>query len=456
MVTNKQKRLSKATIDQANNVSIVAIAEANGIALVHQSNGYWRGVEHDSLVINDKKNLFRWNSRDVGGGALDFVQHYIGISSFRDAVAYLNHADLAPVTEPTKESRQPFKYHFKNSPDFQQAANYLTTVRKLDPQIVELLHRKGFIQQDEHGNAIFVWSKKDKIVGATVQGTRIDHEHLGKRGTFKQIAKNSKENFGFNLSLGKPERLLMFEAPIDALSYWSLHRGLNHVTLMSMDGLKPNTVKQGLIYFCEKTGHAPSEIAFGVDNDPSGHVFYDQMRAEHALASVPYTSLIPADQAIPHECLAPVVSAAKQAAIPTVALMAYLKVSVNLQPGHGMSNGYHYQNALTKGSFSDLPEIAFQLKPYLQANGIDWQAYFKQHAPELASADRNNLVARIEGVARQYQNGDFQVVWDVPKDWNDRLQIHDRFKRKVLNMEQQIGASQHEIKPKQHDQALER
>ena len=146
----------------------------------------------------------------------------------------------------------------------------------------------------------------------------------------------------------------------------------------------------------------------------------------------------------------------KQAAIPTVALMAYLKVSVNLQPGHGMSNGYHYQNALTKGSFSDLPEIATRIKPYLQANGIDWQAYFKQHVPELASADRNNLVARIEGVARQYQNDDFQVVRDVPKDWNDRLQIHDRFKRKVLTMEQQIGASQHEIKLKQHDQALER
>ena len=46
MVTNKQKRLSKATIDHANHVAIVAIAEANGIALVQQSNGYWRGVEH--------------------------------------------------------------------------------------------------------------------------------------------------------------------------------------------------------------------------------------------------------------------------------------------------------------------------------------------------------------------------------------------------------------------------
>lgn len=456
MVTNKQKRLSKATIDQANHVSIVAIAEANGIALVHQSNGYWRGVEHDSLVINDKKNLFRWNSRDVGGGALDFVQHYLGISSFREAVAYLSHADLEKADTITRKVREPFQYGFKNSPDFSQAAKYLTTVRKLDPQIVDLLHRKGFIQQDEHGNAIFVWSKKDKIVGATVQGTKIDHEHLGKRGTFKQIAKNSQENFGFNFSLGKPERLLMFEAPIDALSYWSLHRGLNHVTLMSMDGLKPNTVKQGLIYFCEKTGHAPSEIAFGVDNDASGHVFYDQMRSEHALASVPYTSLIPADQAIPHECLAPVVSAAKQAAIPTVALMAYAKVVVNLQPGQGMANGYHYQDALTKGSLESLPDVANQIKPYLQANGVDWKGFFKQQTPDLATVDRNNLVTRIEEVAQRYQKGDFQVVQNVPKDWNDRLQIHDRFKRKVLTLEQKVATTERNIKPRKHDQALER
>ena len=34
MVTNKQKRLSKATIDHANHVAIVAIAEANGIAML--------------------------------------------------------------------------------------------------------------------------------------------------------------------------------------------------------------------------------------------------------------------------------------------------------------------------------------------------------------------------------------------------------------------------------------
>ena len=64
----------------------------------------------------------------------------------------------------------------------------------------------------------------------------------------------------------------------------------------------------------------------------------------------------------------------RTAAIPTVALMAYLKVVVNLQPGHGMANGYHYQDALTKGSFADLPEFDKQLKTYMQPNGIYWQA----------------------------------------------------------------------------------
>ncbi|MCT3339358.1 LtrC-like protein, partial [Lacticaseibacillus paracasei] len=97
------------------------------------------------------------------------------------------------------------------------------------------------------------------------------------------------------------------------------------------------------------------------------------------------------------------------------------------------------------------------------SNGIDWQAYFKQHAPDLASTARNNLVGRIKGAVRQYQNGDFQVVQDVPKDWNDRLQIHERSKRKSLTLDQKIAAAKERavmanlrIAPKHHDQALER
>ena len=36
------------------------------IALKQDSREYYRLADHDSCVISDRKNLFKWNSRDVG------------------------------------------------------------------------------------------------------------------------------------------------------------------------------------------------------------------------------------------------------------------------------------------------------------------------------------------------------------------------------------------------------
>ncbi|WP_225318304.1 DUF3991 domain-containing protein [Lacticaseibacillus paracasei] len=125
------------------------------------------------------------------------MQHYLGISSFREAVAYLNHAALERAETITHKVREPFQYNFKNSPNFEQATKYLTTVRKLDPQIVDLLHRKGFIQQDEHSNAIFVWSRNDKIVGQRYKARELTMS-IWVNGYLQANCQNSQENFGFN------------------------------------------------------------------------------------------------------------------------------------------------------------------------------------------------------------------------------------------------------------------
>ena len=78
-------------------------------------------------------------------------------------------------------------------------------------------------------------------------------------------------------------------------------------------------------------------------------------------------------------------------------------------------------------------------------------------------ANRNNLITRITEVAQRYQKGDFQVVRNVPKDWNDRLQIHEHSKSKSLTLDQKIAVAKERtvtanlrIEPKQHDQTLGR
>lgn len=43
--------------------------------------------------------------------------------------------------------------------------------------------------------------------GASYQGTFIDYERFGERGTYKHIDKNSTANHGFNLKIGDPKQL---------------------------------------------------------------------------------------------------------------------------------------------------------------------------------------------------------------------------------------------------------
>lgn len=93
----------------------------------------------------------------------------------------------------------------------------------MDEEIVRGLIKKGMIQQDVLGQAIFVWNDAGRRLGATIQGIAPDKNEP--RGTVKKIAKNSQKHFGFNLTIGKnSDRILFFEEPIDALSYWSLNK----------------------------------------------------------------------------------------------------------------------------------------------------------------------------------------------------------------------------------------
>ncbi len=34
----------------------------------HDTGSYYRAIKHDSLVLNHKKGIFYWNSKDIAGG----------------------------------------------------------------------------------------------------------------------------------------------------------------------------------------------------------------------------------------------------------------------------------------------------------------------------------------------------------------------------------------------------
>ncbi|EOS7975036.1 DUF3991 domain-containing protein, partial [Enterococcus hirae] len=211
----------KEILAEAKKVSITSVMDDQGMEYIDMRN-FAQGVEHDSLMIDKRKNYFYWNSqiengKVVQGDVIEFVCRFYGMSHL-EALNYLTqerHDKLTRV-ETTPKPKEPFKYYFKHNTSFSEVSNYLVNERKLSKTLISVLHEKGFIQEDKYKRAIFVWSDTGKAVGASVIGTEYNPQKY-EHGRFKGIARNSEPNFGFNLTIGTPNKLYVFEAPIDML-----------------------------------------------------------------------------------------------------------------------------------------------------------------------------------------------------------------------------------------------
>ncbi|BAR07283.1 Uncharacterised protein [Scardovia inopinata] len=159
-------------------------------------------------MIDTKKNLWKWNSQNLGGGTIEFATTFLDQKGFYQAVKFLNagHYDETKIQTAPKAA---YHNYLKRADSFDRARDYLTIARGINPHMVDRLYQKGLIFQDSQNNLIFQWARNGKAVGASIQGTEIDFKKYGKRGTQKKIAANSQSDFGFNFSLGKPQDLYM-------------------------------------------------------------------------------------------------------------------------------------------------------------------------------------------------------------------------------------------------------
>jgi hypothetical protein len=427
----------KEDFKRAKSASIVDVVQRNGINLVQESSVSWRGMEHDSFVVDARKNLFFWNSRQLHGDPIDFMMCVAGVESMQDAVKLLNDPSLSRA-EVVQRKTEPFQYYAHNSKDFSRASDYLTIARGLNPQLIAALHQKGFIQQNQNGDVVFVWAKNGRRVGAATQGTTIDYDENGHRGTTKRMLKNSEQDFGFNFSIGKPDQLLVFEAPIDALSYLSTHPETNNTMFLSMDGLKPATVFKGIQYMYELTGNVPMSIGFGVDNDSAGHLFFDRMMKEHQFVIqetgevLPYFNLMPHDRQIPQDRVAVLHGVAKEVGVDWRNLVAVEKAETNFSSKRRLGNGFGFQGGFIGGADNvDEPysgtqyadratEIATQMKLVTKEDAPDFELLIRRLQPGMTEDNRTKIAGKIGSYAQQFKQG-YEPVAHPIKDWNDHL-----------------------------------
>ena len=199
----------------------------------------------------------------VGGGAVNFVQKFFGLS-YPDAIRSLlgNNAGEAVIgerKEPMIRPKKPFELPEKHT-DMRRVYGYLMHERMIDFQVLNRFVKEGLIYEDAtHHNAVFV--------GVDGSGKPV---HAHKRATsaksdFKGNLDSSIAEYSFHFN-GSSEYLFVFEAPIDMLAYISMHKkGWDKHSYVALCSTADRAVIQML-----KDNPSLKTVYLCLDNDSAG------------------------------------------------------------------------------------------------------------------------------------------------------------------------------------------
>ena len=225
---------TQAQIDRANAANLEDFLRAQGETLVRSGKEY-RWKAHDSLTVCGNK-WFR-HSQSKGGYPVDFVMEFYG-KSFPEAVQLLtgeqgeSRQDASPAPSPA------FRLPLRNVTNA-NVLNYLTQERKLSPSLVNFFIAAGDIYEDAaHHNVVFV--------GRDADGHPRYASSRGIQEKFRQDAAGAEKAFGF-AHCGTDKQLLVFEAPIDLLSFIELFpKNWQQHNYLSLGGVSGKALRQFL------------------------------------------------------------------------------------------------------------------------------------------------------------------------------------------------------------------
>ena len=226
---------TQAQIDKANAVDLEKFLRAQGETLVRSGKEY-RWKAHDSLTVCGNK-WFR-HSQSKGGFPVDFVMEFYG-KSFPEAVQMLTGEPGEAQPEADSAPSPAFRLPLRNVTNA-NILNYLTQERKLSPSLVNFFIAAGDIYEDSsHHNVVFV--------GRDADGHPRYASSRGIQEKFRQDAAGAEKAFGF-AHRGTDKQLLVFEAPIDLLSFIDLFpKNWQQHNYLSLGGVSGKALRQFLL-----------------------------------------------------------------------------------------------------------------------------------------------------------------------------------------------------------------
>lgn len=262
-------RYTKDQVEQANQIDLEELLRRNGEKLLPSGREKRLGSDQSVTV---RGNQWFDHAAGQGGYALSFVRRHYGLSFSEgmklllgeDGQRPLPVAEAKPKPEP-KPKPKPFALP-ESAGTMRRVYGYLLGCRKIDREVLTAFVRAKLIYEDvPYHNAVFV--------GYDEHGVPC---HAHKRSTnsegkaFRVNVEGCDPAYSFHWE-GSSERLFVFEAPIDLLSYISLHpEGWQEHSYVSLCGVSEHAMVKQLelhpqideVYLCldnDKAGHGASE-----------------------------------------------------------------------------------------------------------------------------------------------------------------------------------------------------
>ena len=276
-------------MDTVKNTDLPDLLEHLGYHL-KRTGRYYTTTEMDSLMIKDRRTWKRYSS-GKGGDAITFLQEFEG-KGFREAVDYLlefNGRARAPDEDrrsrapPEAEKRPEFVLPPANG-DNRRVFGYLRK-RGIAPQVIRMFLNTGLLYEDEkYHNCVFV--------GRDGEGVP---RFASKRGTYDKAGASFKRDvLGSDKSVAFPipcdpaiPWVVVFEAPIDLMSFCTLHREAmsNAIALCGL-------YEGGLDRYLKDHPHL-NHVVLCLDNDGPGQEVAKRLRAEYEGRGLKVSARVP-------------------------------------------------------------------------------------------------------------------------------------------------------------------
>lgn len=260
------------------NADIISVAKSMGIELRRRGTVYEDKGEKGIRIYPNTNSFYDFYNA-VGGSPIDLVCRYrncgigaavkyilseIGYNRKTEDSWHIDHNNSIHTEKiKTKQNEIDIPPHGLNN---RRLFAYLNKTRKIDASVIQQLLHAHLIYETDHHNIAFVANDENgKTAHIFQRGTVTDKVWRG--DTF-----GSNKAYGFTYGSGMSDELVVFEAPIDLMSYMCLRKDDRKEDLLALGMLDDSPIDKYLeLHQNIKTIH------FFLDNDVPGIAFSQNM-----------------------------------------------------------------------------------------------------------------------------------------------------------------------------------